>query len=102
MRVPTRSAGTRSGVNWMRLKSPPKASGRARGRAPHRLAEAGGAPAGDVAPREERDDQPFEQVILTDDDLLDLVQEPLHRGGSVLAWWVVHAACPLLAAWAGP
>jgi hypothetical protein len=62
----------------------------------HRLGEARDALDEDVAPREERDDQPLEQVILTDDDLLDLVQEPLHRGGSVLAWCVVHAAYPLL------
>src|SRR5262249_51896266 len=30
-------------------------------------------------PREERDHQPLQQLILTDDDLLDLVEHLLHR-----------------------
>ena len=81
MRVPTRSAGTRSGVNWMRLNSPPIDVGeRLDG---HRLGEAGHAFDEQVAARQQRDDQPLEQVVLADDDLLDLVEHALHRRGAV-------------------
>ena len=70
-------------MNWIRLNSPPIAVGeRLDG---HRLGQPGHALDEDVAAREERDDQPLEQVVLTDDDLLDLVQQALHRGGPVLA-----------------
>ena len=51
----------------------------------HGLGQAGHALDEDVAAREQRDDQPLQQVVLADDDLLDLVEQPLHRGRAVLA-----------------
>ena len=51
----------------------------------HRLGQPGHALDEDVTARQQRDDQPLEQVVLTDDDLLDLVEQALHRGGPVLA-----------------
>ena len=50
----------------------------------HRLGQARHALDEDVAARQQRDDQPLEQVVLPDDDLLDLVEQALHRGGAVL------------------
>ena len=54
----------------------------------HRLGETGHALHQHVPAREQRDDQPFEQVVLPDDDLLDLVEHLLH--GLVGAGCVVH------------
>ena len=45
----------------------------------HRLREAWHPLHEDVTAREQRDDQPFEKVVLSDDDLLDLVEHLLHR-----------------------
>ena len=47
----------------------------------HRLGEARDALHEEVAAGEQGDDHPLEQVVLADDDLLDLVQQPLHRHG---------------------
>ena len=69
-------------MNWMRLNSPPIAS--ASVLMAIVLARPGHALDEDVAAGEERDDQPLQQVVLADDDLLDLVQQALHRGRSVL------------------
>ena len=51
----------------------------------HRLGQARHALDEDVAARQQRHDEALEQVVLADDDLLDLVQQPLHRGDPVLA-----------------
>ena len=56
----------------------------------HRLREARHALDEEVAPGEERDDHPLEQVVLPDDDLLDLVQQLLHRGGGSGVRVAVH------------
>ena len=56
----------------------------------HRLGKARDALDEDVAAGEQRDDQPLQQVVLADDDLLDLVEQALHRGGAVLAGWLIH------------
>ena len=48
----------------------------------HRLGEARHALDEQVAAGEQGDEHPLEQVVLADDDLLDLVQEPLHRDGA--------------------
>ena len=70
-------------MNWMRLNSPPIAS--ASVLMAIVLARPGHALDEDVPARQQRDDQPLEQVVLADDDLLDLVEHALHRGGPVLA-----------------
>ena len=57
----------------------------------HRLGQPRDALDEDVAARQQRDDQALQQVVLADDDLLDLVQEPLHRGGAFVAGWLVHS-----------
>ena len=57
----------------------------------HRLGEARHALDEEVAAAQQRDDEPFQEVVLADDDLLDLVEQPLHRGGSVLTVVSVHA-----------
>ena len=75
IRVPTRSEGTRSGVNWMRWK-----------RAPEDLGQGGdGAGLGQprhpfqqqVPAREQGDQDPFQHAFLADDDPLDLKQRRL-------------------------
>ena len=66
-------------MNWIRLNSPPIAAGQGLDR--HRLGQAGDALDEEVAAREQGDDQPLEQVVLADDDLLDLVEHALHRDG---------------------
>ena len=77
-------------MNWMRLKSPPIVVGeRLDG---HRLGQAGHALDEEMAPGEERDDHPLEQVVLADDDLLDLVEQALHRRRGVGAG---SRPCPL-------
>ena len=60
----------------------------------HRLGQARDAFDEDVAAGQQRDDQALEEVVLADDDLLHLVQEPLHRGGAVLAGWLIHSHLP--------
>ena len=45
----------------------------------HRLGQAGHALDEDVAAREQGDDQPLQQCVLADDELLDLVDDVLHR-----------------------
>ena len=60
------------------------------------LARPGHALDEEVAAREERDDEPLQEVVLADDDLLDLVEQALHGGGPVLSIDVVHALLPLL------
>src|SRR6185312_2776373 len=71
-RVPTRSAGTRSGVNWMRPYVPPS---------------------------EQADEQALEHRVLADDDALDLIEHLLQRvarlvsllgGGFDVGQWVLR------------
>ena len=66
-------------MNWIRLKSPPIAW--ASVLIAIVLARPGHALHEEVAAGEQGDDHPLEQVVLADDDLLDLVQQPLHRHG---------------------
>ena len=72
------SAGTRSGVNWMRWNSTPSALGEGLDR--QRLGQAGHALDQEVAAGQEGDDHPLEQAVLADDDPLDLVEDLLERG----------------------
>ena len=60
----------------------------------HRLGEARHALDEDVAADQQRDDEPLQEVVLADDDLLHLVQQPLHRGGSILTVVLIHARSP--------
>ena len=76
MRVPMRSAGTRSGVNWMRLEPAAHRAGERLDR--QRLGQAGHALDQQVAAREQRDQHALEEVVLADDDLLHLVEQMLH------------------------
>ena len=78
MRVPTRSAGTRSGVNWSRLNDPPSAS--ASVLTVSVLARPGHALEQHVAAGQERDEQALEHRLLADDHALDLEQRGLERG----------------------
>ena len=82
-RVPTRSAGTRSGVNWTRLEG---AAEHLRERLDgQRLGEAGHALEQHVAAGEQRDEQALEHRVLADDDALDLVQRLLERVARLVA-----------------
>ncbi len=67
----------------------------------HRLGQARDAFDEDVAAGEQGDDQALEQVVLADDDLLHLVQQPLHRGGAVGAGWLIHSHVPSVRRQAG-
>ena len=58
----------------------------------HRLRETGNALHEDVTPRQQRDDQSLEQMVLSDDDLLDLVEHLLH---GLVAYRIVHVVHPL-------
>ena len=72
------SAGSRSGVNWMRWKLAWMAAARvAHG---ERLGQAGHALEQHVAVGEQPDQQPVHQVLLADDDAADLVAERAHPG----------------------
>ena len=81
MRVPTRSAGTRSGVNWMRWKLPRTVRGERLHR--QRLGEARHAFDQQVPLREDRHQHALEEVVLADDDLLHLVEDALHQRGDI-------------------
>ena len=79
-RVPTRSLGTRSGVNWMRLKR--AAENRRRRLDRQRLRQARDALDQQVAAGEQADEHPLEHLLLAGDDppdleerLLELLQE---------------------------
>ena len=61
----------------------------------HRLGEARHALDEDVAADEQRDDEPLEEVVLADDDLLHLVEQALHRRRSVLSVVSFHALLPM-------
>ena len=82
MRVPTRSDGHEVGRELDPLEV--AADGLRHGLDRHRLGEARDALDEEVAAREERDDHPLQQVVLADDDLLDLVQQPLRGDGAAL------------------
>src|SRR5438477_8911023 len=77
MRVPTMSAGTRSGVNWRRLKVPPMTLATR-----HRqgLGEAGNAFDQAVAPREQAHEGPLHHAVLPDDHPLHLDEGVLEQG----------------------
>ena len=69
-RVPTMSAGTRSGVNWSRANDPPITS--ASVDTVKRLRQPGHALDQAVAPGEQADHRPLDHAVLADDDPLDL------------------------------
>ena len=83
MRVPTRSAGTRSGVNWMR-RNVPRIDLRERLDG-QRLREPRHAFDQQVALREHRHQHALEEVVLADDHLLHFVEHALHQRGDVAA-----------------
>ena len=81
IRVPTRSAGTRSGVNWTRENSPPTTLRQRRhrqglGQAGHALDEA-------VAVGQQAQQHPLDEPVLADDDALDLEERVLEERGGV-------------------
>ena len=58
------------------------------------LARPGHALDEEVPARQEGDDHPLQEVVLADDDLLDLVEHPLHRARAPASWsamLVLHA-----------
>ncbi len=65
----------------------------------HRLGQARDALDQDVPAREQRDDQALQEVVLADDDLLDLVEQPLHRRCAFLAGWHDPLASSSLVRW---
>ena len=65
-------------MNWMRWNSRADRLGQALD--DHRLGQARHALDEHVAPGQQRDDQPLEQPVLADQELLDLVDDVLHRG----------------------
>ena len=75
MRVPIRSAGTRSGVNWMRLKLPCIALGQGRYR--QGLGQARHAFDQKMAAGQQRHQHPLQEMILADHDLLHFVKKML-------------------------
>ena len=77
MRVPTRSAGTRSGVNCRRLNEPPSTS--ATVLTVSVLARPGHALEQHVAAGQQRDQHALEHRFLADDHALDLEQRLLER-----------------------
>ena len=79
MRVPTRSAGSRSGVNCRRLKR--AADDRGEGLDGEGLGQAGHALEQHVAPGEQADEEALDGPVLADDDLLDLEERLLEQGG---------------------
>ena len=81
MRVPTRSDGIRSGVNWMRVNVPAQRLGQRRHG--QRLAEAGHALEQAVAAGEQGDEHPLEHPVLADDDPAHLEQHLLERGAGL-------------------
>ena len=91
MRVPTRSAGTRSGVNWMRLKLPRIV--RASVFTVSVLARPGHAFDQQVSLREDRHQHALEKVVLADDDPLHLVEDALHQRSDVVAVWLPCRSC---------
>ena len=72
MRVPTRSAGSRSGVNWMRANVPPTTV--ASVSTASVLARPGTPSSRHVAPASRHDHQALDHAVLPDDDVLDLEQ----------------------------
>ena len=90
MRVPTRSAGTRSGVNWIRRNEPRIDLGeRLDGQ---RLREPRHAFDQQVALRQDRDQHALEEVVLSDDHFLDFIKNALHQRRDVAAtvFSVIH------------
>ena len=73
MLVPVMSAGIRSGVNWMRLKSRSRRVGE--GADHQRLAQAGHAFEQGVAVAEQADEQALDQVVLAHHRPLDLAED---------------------------
>jgi hypothetical protein len=58
----------------------------------HRLRQPRHALHQDVPPRQQRDDQPLQQVVLPDDDLLHFVEHPLHRQAALRFSIPLHSA----------
>jgi hypothetical protein len=75
MRVPRRSAGTRSGVNWMRRKLPPRAW--ARVFTARVLARPGTPLYEEVPPGQEGHQHPLQEEVLAHDDPFDLLEKGL-------------------------
>ena len=69
------SAGIRSGVNWMRLKLEVEDAGERLDE--QRLGQPGHAGEQAVAAGEERDQHLIDDLVLPDDDLAQLVEDPL-------------------------
>ena len=79
MRVPTMSAGTRSGVNWMRANEPPITS--ASVETVERLRQTGHALDQAVTAGEEAHHRALDHAVLADDDPLHLEQRVLEQCG---------------------
>ena len=77
MRVPTRSAGTRSGVNCKPLEHAAERVGE--GLDGQRLGQARDALEQHVPAGQQGDEQPLEHRLLADDDALDLEHRGLER-----------------------
>ena len=78
---PVTSAGSRSGVNWTRLKPSPLAS--AKERAVERLREPGHVLEQHVAVGEEAEQDELELLPLADDCALDLVEQAVAELGQL-------------------
>ena len=91
MRVPTRSAGTRSGVNWMRLKLPRTV--RASVLTVSVLASPGTPSTSRWPCASMRHQHALQEAVLADDDALDLVEHALHQRGGGFGL-VVSCGCP--------
>ena len=87
-RVPTRSDGTRSGVNWIRWKLPPSTCAVRLDR--QRLGEAGNALDQEVAAREQADEDALEHGVLPGDHALDLEQRLLEQLALLLYGGLAH------------
>ena len=75
------SAGSKSGVNWMRLKLRLHRRGeRADGQ---RLGESGHAFQQDVAVGQQADEQPVHELFLADDDVGDFLAQLADPGGGL-------------------
>ncbi len=82
MTVPTTSAGSRSGVNWMRWNFAETVSHSVRDG--QRLGEAGHAFEQHVAAGQQADQQPLDHVLLADDDAADFGENGVDEGALAL------------------
>ena len=82
MRVPIRSAGSRSGVNWTREKIGPHALGHALGE--QRLCDSGHPLDEEVAAGEQADQHPLHDALLPHHDPAELGRQAVGKGGTDL------------------